>query len=431
MSMTDKARKARKASLKLSNISTDEKNIALKKMAEAVNERRDEILKANQKDVEQAEIDDLEKPLLDRLKLKESKIDSIVESLESVAELEDPTGKTLLCRELDEDLTLYKVTVPIGVLGVVFESRPDVVPQVGSLSLKSGNAVLMKGGSEALHSNRKLSEIMRDSLGETSLPVDCIQLMETRGEVSEMLELDEYISLVIPRGSNRFVQYVKENTNIPVLGHSDGVCHLYIHEKADHDMAVDLTIDAKTQYPAVCNAVETLLLDDSVAEELLPVIQKELEARNVNLRGCPRTLDVIDVAHAEADDWSTEYNSRVLSIKIVPNLDNAVDHINTYGSGHTDAIVTEDKKAAKDFMERVDSSSVMHNASTRFADGFRYGLGAEVGISTNKIHARGPVGLEGLVTYNWRLKGKGQKVADYVGVDAKKYTHRLLDDKWR
>jgi glutamate-5-semialdehyde dehydrogenase len=313
---------------------------------------------------------------------------------------------------------------------VVFESRPGVVAQVGALALKSGNAVLMKGGSEAANSNQALMEAMRDGLSSTDIPVDCIQLIESREDVARMLQLDEYVSLVIPRGSNSFVKYVKDNTSIPVLGHADGICHMYVHEKADKDMAVKLVVDAKTQYPAVCNAIETLLVDEKVGGEYLPDIVEALKNKGVEVRGCEKTRAIVGVNEADEEDWSTEYNDLILSVKVVADLTAAVAHINKYGSGHTDAIVTEDVDAAREFMESVDSSSVMHNASTRFADGFRYGLGAEVGISTSKIHARGPVGLEGLVTYNWRLVGGGQTVSEYSGEDARKYSHKIVDKRW-
>ena len=355
----EKAKNARIASLKMASASLEERDNALLKMAKALDEARGEILSENAKDFEKAQAEGLSQPLLARLKLGGSKIDGIIESLNSVAQLEDPLGKTLSCTELDKDLTLYKITVPIGVLAVVFESRPDVVVQVGSLCLKSGNAVLMKGGREASNTNRKIVEVMRKALEKTRIPVDAIQLVESRGEVADLLKLEEYISLVIPRGSNEFVKYVKENTNIPVLGHASGICHLYIHEKADEEMALALAVDAKTQYPAVCNAVETLLVDEKIASSILPKLKTALEKKGVKILGCEKTLKVIEAEKVREKDWATEYNDLILSIRVVSGMDEAVGHINTYGSGHTDAIVTKDGDAARKFLSRVDSSSCL------------------------------------------------------------------------
>lgn len=430
-STLEKAGNAREAFLGMIRFSGEDKERALLEIAGRIDAGRRGILEANAKDLQAAGESGLSDVLAARLKLSEAKIDGIVESLKSVASLEDPAGKTLSATRLDEGLNLYKVTVPIGVIGVVFESRPDVVAQVGGLCLKSGNAVLMKGGSEALHSNRIIAGIMREGLEAAGFPADAIQLIESREEVSEMLGLDDYISLMIPRGSNAFVKYVQDNTNIPVLGHADGICHMYVHEGAEREMAVSLTVDAKTQYPAVCNAIETLLIDEVAAEKMLSGIADALTGKGVELRGCGRAREIIGCVEAAEEDWVTEYNDLILSIKVVDGVEDAVDHINRYGSGHTDAIVTEDADAATEFMERVDSSTVMHNASTRFADGFRYGLGAEVGISTGKIHARGPVGLEGLVTYNYRLMGEGQKVEDYCGEGARKFLHEKINETWK
>ncbi|MBA7695010.1 Gamma-glutamyl phosphate reductase [subsurface metagenome] len=338
--------------------------------------------------------------------------------------MEDPVGKTLLVRELDKGLVLRKNTVPIGVIGVIFESRPDALVQISSLCVKSGNVVILKGGSEALHSNRILFELIREA-AEATDPVfkDTLHLVETREQIGELLELDRWIDLMIPRGSNELVRRIQENTRIPVLGHAEGICHLYVDREADLDMAVEVAYDAKCQYPAVCNAIETLLVHSGAAEEYLPRLADRLEG--VELRGDERTRGIIEARTAEESDWRAEYNDLILSIRMVDSLDEAVDHINTYGSHHTDSIITGSEAAARRFLADVDSSSVMWNCSTRFADGFRYGLGAEVGISTGKIHARGPVGLEGLTSSKYILEGDGQIVSGYAD-GSRRFTHRDL-----
>ena len=311
-------------------------------------------------------------------------------------ELPDPVGKTLDSTELDKELELYRVSCPIGVIGVIFESRPDALVQISTLCLKSGNSVLLKGGREALCTNRILAEIIREATEKSGIPSGWIQLLETRDDVNEMLKMDQYIDLIIPRGSNEFVKFIMENSNIAVLGHADGICHCYVDADADIKMAVDIVVDSKTQYVAVCNATETLLVHKDAAKEFLPLLKEEMLKKNVELVGCERTREIIDVAASSDEDWKTEYLDYKLSIKIVDNTAEAIDHINTYGSGHTDSIITSNKENAELFMNLVDSGNVFWNCSTRFSDGFRYGFGAEVGISTNKIHARGPVGLEGL-----------------------------------
>jgi glutamate-5-semialdehyde dehydrogenase len=364
--------------------------------------------------------------LLKRLKFDENKIADVCAGIESLIKLEDPVGKTISGTELDKGLELYKVSCPIGVIGVVFESRPDALVQISTLCLKSGNAVLLKGGSEAQQTNRILAEVISQAGEKAGLPKGWIQLLETREDVAEMLAMDEYIDLLIPRGSNEFVRYIMENTNIAVLGHADGICHVYIDGDADVDMAVRIAVDSKCQYVAVCNAAETILVDDKIAKDFLPKVKTALEAKNVELRGCEKTASIIEVKPACEEDWSTEYLDYILSIKVVAGLDEAIEHINRYGSGHTDSIVTADKDKADRFMQLVDSGNVFWNCSTRFSDGFRYGLGAEVGISTNKIHARGPVGLEGLVIYKWKLVGTGQVVADYSDSGAKQFSHKKI-----
>ena len=413
--ITARAEAAKAASLRLAAAKTETKNAALTAIAKALDQRRADIRAANQQDVAAAEKADLAAPLLKRLKFDEAKLADVCAGIHSLIGLDDPVGRTLSAIELDTGLELYRVSCPIGVIGVVFESRPDALVQISTLCLKSGDAVLLKGGSEAARTNRILAEIIAEASAAAGLPAGWIQLLETRQDVAAMLALDEHVDLIVPRGSNEFVRYIMNNTNIPVLGHADGICHVYVEADADLDMAVEVTVDSKCQYVAVCNAAETLLVDAKVAREFLPEAQIALKAKNVRLLGCERTRAIIDVEPADEGDWSTEYLDYTLSIKVVDGLDAAIDHINRYGSGHTDAIVTGDRDKAETFLSLVDSADVLWNCSTRFSDGYRYGLGAEVGISTNKIHARGPVGLEGLIIYKWKLYGKGQTVADYTG----------------
>jgi glutamate-5-semialdehyde dehydrogenase len=360
------------------------------------------------------------------LKFDESKIEEACKGLESLIGMKDPVGATLRAIELDEDLELYKVSCPIGVIGVIFESRPDALVQISALCLKSANAVILKGGSEAFETNRLLAEIITEASINSGIPQGWLTLLETRTDVEEMLAMDEYIDLIIPRGSNAFVRHIMENTHIPVLGHADGICHIYIDSAADAKMAVKIAKDSKCQYVAVCNAAETILVHHDIAAGYLPEMKKALEAENVEIRGCSETLKIIDAKKATEEDWRTEYLDLIVSVKVVSTIDDAISHINTYGSGHTDVIVTNDKERALKFMNLVDSADVFLNCSSRFSDGFRFGLGAEVGISTNKIHARGPVGLEGLLIYKWRLFGNGHIVADYSGSNARSFTHRPL-----
>ena len=427
---------AQHAALRLANVDEATRNEALASIADAIREREAEILEANAEDVEAAEAmlerGEYTQALVDRLKLDSAKLDSIADMVESVAEQSDPLGETLSARELDEGLELYRVSVPIGVVATVFESRPDALVQIAALALKSGNAVILKGGSEASESNRVLYEIIRAAtdghVGE--LPEGWAQLIEAHEEVDRLLELDEQVDLVMPRGSSEFVSYIQDNTQIPVLGHTEGVCHVYVDSEADLGMAEEIAFDAKVQYPAVCNAVETLLVNDAVAADLLPDLVDRYEAAGVELRGDAATRELVDVGAATDDDWRTEYGDLELSIKLVGDVYEAIEHVNANGSKHTESIVTEDMEAAEAFMTGIDAASVFHNASTRFADGYRYGLGAEVGISTGKIHARGPVGLAGLTTYKYYLEGDGHLVASYAGEDALPFTHRELDAAW-
>ncbi len=429
-------RRAKEASLALAALPIETRNAALLAMADAVEKNKDTILAENQKDLDAAEkmVNDgkITAAAAKRLVLKGSKLQGVIDGLRSVESLPDPLGKKTLATELDENLNLYRVTCPIGVIAMVFESRPDALPQIASLCLKSGNAVLLKGGSEALNSNRALSKVLDEAARSVEgIPEGWISLLETREEIADLLKLDEYIDLMIPRGSNEFVRYIMDNTKIPVTGHRDGICHTYIHTEADADMAAAVAVDGKCQYPAVCNATETVLIDKAAIERVLPGVLKALKDKGVELRLDSVTMDAakangIEAVAATDEDWQTEYLDLIISVKAVDDMDDAIGHINRYGSHHTDAIVTRDEFAAQRFMDLVDSSSVLHNCSTRFADGFRYGLGAEVGISTEKIHSRGPVGLEGLTIYKYRLFGKGQVVSDYSGDDAKSFTHRPL-----
>jgi len=434
MNIAETAAAAKSASISLAAAKTDVKNSALAQIAKALKQHSEKIVSANKEDLTTAEKNNLAAPLLKRLRFDEGKIADVCAGIESLIKLYDPVGKTIAATELDEGLELYKVSCPIGVIGVVFESRPDALVQISTLCLKSGNAVLLKGGSEAASTNRILTDVISEaSVGagrEPPLPEGWIQLLETRQDVAEMLKMDQYIDLVIPRGSNEFVRYIMNNTNIPVLGHAEGICHVYVDGDADLDMAVNIAVDSKCQYVAVCNAAETLLVHREIAEAFLPKVKTALEQKGVQLHGCEKTASIIDVKPAVEEDWSTEYLDYIISIKVVDGLDEAIEHINKYGSGHTDAIVTSDKDKAVKFMELVDSANVFWNCSTRFSDGYRYGLGAEVGISTNKIHARGPVGLEGLVIYKWKLLGTGQIVADYSGSHDKTFSHKKLDKEF-
>lgn len=430
MGIQELASEVKSAQVFLGAISLEIRNKALENIAKEIKIRKDEIVEANRLDIKKAESEKVSAPLLKRLKFGKVKIDEVCSGIESLIGLPDPVGKTISARELDKDLELYQVSCPIGVIGMIFESRPDALVQIAALCLKSGNGVILKGGSEASLTNRALTEVIRDASVASGIPVGWIQLAETRQDVNKMLEMEDKIDLLIPRGSNSFVKYIMQNTTIPVMGHADGICHLFVDEAADLLMAVELTDDSKTQYVAVCNALETLLVDKSVASTFLPMMKERLESKNVELRGCDITRKYIDVKPAVEEDWSTEYLDYILSVKVVESLDIAIEHINRYGSGHTDVIVTGKDESAEKFMNLVDSADVFWNCSTRFSDGFRYGLGAEVGVSTNKIHARGPVGLEGLVIYKWRIKGNGQKVADYSS-GASHFTHKILDKEYK
>lgn len=398
------AKDAKEASLKIADISAELKNKALLKIADEIELHKDEIFSANKEDLQNAQslVDagEITKSTFNRLKLDENKMRDMVQGIRDIAKLEDPVNKKLLVRELDSDLTLYKVSCPIGVLGIIFEARPDVIAQISSLAVKSANAVILKGGKESINTNKKILSVINSALDKIEgFPKNSIQQVFTRDDVAEMLKCDKYINLIIPRGGNKLVKFIKENTKIPVLGHADGICHIFVDESADIDMAIRVVTDAKTQYPSACNSVETLLI-----HEKFPKIDNLLAALQLS------EIQLID----NPESWSHEYGDKILSFKTVKNVDEAIEHINTYGSGHTDSIITKNIENAEKFMNKVDSAGVYFNASTRFADGFRYGFGAEVGISTNKTHARGPVGLEGLTIYKYKLIGNGNIVKDYV-----------------
>ncbi len=401
-------------SFSMAALTNDIRNRALQTIIDTLRAHSGDIFAANQKDLAAGEEASLPQPIMKRLKFDEAKLSDVCAGMEELQKLPDPLFRTLLRRRLDNDLLLKQVTCPIGVIGVIFESRPDALVQIAALCLKSGNCAILKGGSEAAHTNRILFDLIHQAGTESGIPAGFLTLIENRADIDELLKCDDTIDLLIPRGSNAFVQYIMNNSRIPVMGHADGVCHIYVDESADISKALPVVLDAKTQYVAACNAVETLLVHKRIAEEFLPQLSARCKDAGVALRGCPRCLPLIDGIACTESDYRTEYLDYVLCIKLVDSLDEAIEHINRYGSHHTDAILTESAEAAQRFMLLVDSAGVYQNCSTRFADGFRYGFGAEVGISTGKLHARGPVGLFGLVTYKYQLSGQGQTVGDYA-----------------
>ena len=409
------AKDAKEASLKIADISTELKNKALLKIADEIEADKEKVFEANKQDLKAAEElvnkGEITKSTFNRLKLDENKMRDMLQGIRDIASLDEPINKKLLVRELDTDLTLYKVSCPIGVLGIIFEARPDVIAQISSLAIKSANAVILKGGKESINTNKTILSIINKALDKVEdFPKNVIQQVYSRDDVAQMLKCDKYINLIIPRGGNSLVKFIKENTKIPVLGHADGICHIFVDETADIDMAIKVVTDAKTQYPSACNAVETLLIHEKFnkKDNLLASLQLS-------------EIQLID----KPESWAHEYGDKILSFKTVKNVDEAIEHINTYGSGHTDSIITKNIENAEKFMNKVDSAGVYFNASTRFADGFRYGFGAEVGISTNKTHARGPVGLEGLTIYKYKLIGNGQIVGDYASGE-KQFHHKDL-----
>lgn len=427
------AKQARLASRRLARLSKATRTKALLAMADELAGHEAKILEANTIDIRNAqalvESGNMPSSYLKRLKLDAEKFKGVVDGIRQVAQLPDTLGEASLKRELDDGLKLYRVSCPIGVVLVIFESRPDALPQIVSLLVKSGNAGLIKGGKEAENSNRAIFDCLSEALKSLGYPQGALFLLAGREEVTDLLKLDKEVDLVIPRGSNELVKHIQANTRIPVLGHADGICHLYVDEKADLDMALKLSVDSKTQYPAACNAIETLLINRKIADVFLRKVIDALKSKNVEVRVEKSAIELYklkDVATADNTDWSTEYSDLTISVKIVDSLSEAIEHINTYGSGHTECIVTEDSEAFERFFAEVNSAGVYQNASTRFADGFRYGFGAEVGISTGKLHPRGPVGVEGIITYKYKLVGSGQIVADYSGENARSFKHKNI-----
>ena len=420
------ALQTREAAAQLAVLSTADKNRAIEAIAQALTAASDEILAANAADCQAAAAGGIPQPLYNRLKLDAAKLNSAIAGVRDLGKLPDPVGVRQIHRQLDDGLVLKRVTCPLGVLGIIFESRPDAAIQISSLAIKSGNGVILKGGQEAIRSCEAIVQAIHRGLAQTNIDPAVVQLLTTREEIQALLQLDRYVDLIIPRGSNSFVRFVQENTCIPVLGHAEGICHLYVDQAADLAQAVEIAVDAKTHYPAACNAIETLLVHQAIAPTFLPAVATRLQELQVELRGDERTRQIVAVDAATETDWATEYSDLVLAIRVVDSLAEAIAHINNYGSGHTEAIATTDPAAAATFLAQVNAAGVYHNCSTRFADGFRYGFGAEVGISTQKMPPRGPVGLEGLVTYKYQLTGDGHLAATYTGAEAKPFTHTDL-----
>jgi len=429
--LTDLAQHTRVAARSLAALPTADRNRAIASIAQALEAAAPQILAANAADCEAAIAAGLAKPLYGRLKLDATKLAGVIAGVRDVERLPDPVGTVQIHRELDQGLVMTRITCPLGVLGVIFESRPDALVQIASLAVKSGNGVILKGGREAVRSCEALTRAIHQGLEAAGIDPAVVQLLTTREETVALLQLDQYVDLIIPRGSNAFVRFVQQNTTIPVLGHADGICHLYVDRAADVEQAVAIAIDAKTNYPSACNAIETLLVHEAIAPQFLQQAIPALQAQRVELRADARTCAIaaaqgVTLATATAADWATEYSDLILAVKLVDSVEEAIAHINTYGSRHTEAIVTADAQTAKTFMAQVDAAGVFHNCSTRFSDGFRYGFGAEVGISTQKMPPRGPVGLEGLVTYQYQVVGQGHIAATYSGDQAKAFTHRDL-----
>jgi glutamate-5-semialdehyde dehydrogenase len=426
MSLIEQAQRTRLAAQGLATQTAAVKNQALEAIAQALEASSADIVAANIQDCELAQANGLASALYARLKLDAGKLGAAIAGVRSVATLTDPVGEVQIHRELDKGLVLKRISCPMGVLGIIFEARPDAVMQISSLAIKSGNGVLLKGGQEALQTCQALVKAIQAGLAQTPIDPAVVGLLTSREETLELLKLDRQVDLIIPRGSNSFVQFVQDNTRIPVLGHAEGICHLYIDRAADLTKVLPIVVDSKTQYPAACNAIETLLVHQDIAATLLPEVAQALTGKGVALRGDAASQAIVKMTAATEEDWATEYSDLILSIRVVESLEGAIAHINTYGSGHTEAIITEDAQAAQAFINRVDAAGVFQNCSTRFSDGFRYGFGAEVGISTQRMPPRGPVGLEGLVTYKYQLQGQGHIVEPYSGKDARTFTHQDL-----
>lgn len=414
MTIQEQAALMKLDSPKMAATTIEDRNAALKAVITALLSNKEAILAANKKDLDEAEKSHVDVPVLKRLKFNEDKLNDVIRGIEDLISLPDPLGSVQMKRELDSDLLLIRESCPIGVIGVIFEARPDAMIQISTLCIKSGNCAILKGGSETLYTNREIFQTIYQAVIDSGLPKNCIFQAEARSEISELLSCHDSVDLLIPRGSNSFVQYIMNHTKIPVMGHADGICHIYADKDLDVEKAVKIIIDSKTQYTAVCNAAETLLVHKDAAEALLPVLSKAFREKNVEVRGTAAVQQIISCNNATEEDFKTEYLDCIISVKIVDDLEEAIVHINRYGSHHTDCIITENTATAEKFMQYVDSAGVYQNCSTRFADGYRYGFGAEVGISTGKLHARGPVGLEGLCTYKYKLFGNGNIVADYA-----------------
>lgn len=420
MQLIDLVKNAKDSTYKLQSLSTDIKNKALLEIAEKLEQNKNIIFEANKKDLEYAKklIDEnkISLSMFNRLKLDENKMIDIISGIKDVVKLEDPINKVLLETKLDDNLLLKKISCPIGLIAVIFEARPDVISQISSLCIKSSNAVILKGGAEGENTNKAIFNIINETLENIKeFPKHSVNLVFTREDIKELLSMDKYVDLIIPRGGNSLVQYIKSNTNIPVLGHADGICHLYIDESANQEKALKICLDSKVQYPSACNAVETILINKKIANEYLPKLYNLFKENDIKMNGCEEVRKILNQSDiGEVKEWHLEYGDKEVSLKIVEDTEEAYNHINKYGSHHTDSIVSENKDNIEKFMTYVDSANVYCNTSTRFSDGFRYGFGAEVGISTNKTHARGPVGLEGLTIYKYKLFGSYQIVDDYV-----------------
>lgn len=413
-SMREIAAKMKMAAPQLAVSSNEQRNNALKAVKEALLLNKEAIFEANHKDMEAAKENNIAPAVMKRLKFDEGKLADVCGGIDQLVTLEDPLGKQSLARELDEGLTLYRVSVPIGVIGIIFEARPDALVQISSLCIKSGNCAILKGGKETVNTNKVLFDIIHKAVTDAGLPEYALVQATLHNEIDELLACEKDVDLLIPRGSNQFVQYIMNNTKIPVMGHADGVCHIYVDKDADMAKALPIILDAKTQYTAACNAVETLLVNRAVAKEFLPMLADTCKEAGITVRGTKEVADIVACEVMTEEEFHTEYLDLIVSVKLVDNVEEAISHINFYGSHHTDCIITENDETAVIFMEMVDSAGVYRNCSTRFADGFRYGFGAEVGISTSKLHARGPVGLEGMVTYKYKLQGDGHIVGDYA-----------------
>ena len=417
----------RKSATVLASSTNKERQDALKAIADALVSRKAEIYKQNSLDIKEAEKAGIPDSILHRLLFSDDKLKSVTDGLCELASLKDPIGLAREKRELDPGFILEKRTFPIGVIGMIFEARPDALVQIAGLALRSGNGVILKGGKEARLTNRKLIEVIKDATKDFSFGSSWIMGIESHEDVDVLLKAEGYVDLLIPRGSNAFVRHVMDNTRIPVIGHADGICATYVDKSADLDMAIPVCVDAKINYPAACNATETFLVHKDIAEEFLPRLNKALAEKGVRIHADDKALAFMEGAvPATESDFHTEFLSLECAVKVVSSIQEATDHIQSHGSHHTDAILTKDKKASDFFIANVDSADVFVNCSTRFADGFRFGLGAEVGISTSKLHARGPVGLEGLMTTRWILTGNGETVAEYSGKNGKPFHHREL-----